>query len=705
MFQPQELIRRLQPIIGNRANDIWNYYLISDDEERRIIQHSLENLHNQLVDDYKHNKVVLPPPNQWEHLQGDYPIGMVMYPDDTAQYPFYLQEKELRQHLSVFGRTGSGKSFFTKGMLLTQVKRNIPFLLLDWKGTYKDILSHQVILFEPGSKTSQFRFNPLDLDGIDKEYHQTYIRQVIELLLESYFDDLRLLTVKGVESLLLRAVDELSVKQGAITFTNIYNWVEAFEGKFREMDWKTSALNILYKINTGPLGNVMQGASFKIDWLSQQKTIFELHNIGNSEDKSFFIKTLLLRLYYHFRQQGPADALKLLIVIEEAHNILLKRGGYETILDLMLRECREFGVAFMILDQHPSTLSLSALGSYCIISFNLKLRQDREAMASALNLEQQEVLGRLPSRYAVIKLSDRYLQPFLIRTFDLPKQNRFSISKGMKMEKLPTSQQRHHNKPIKGFEGLLRVVTGDQKQAHRVVSDFTDLKPVLDGIGGVEGSEAVVRACEAVQRMGKWMIWEEIFLCHIYAYPLMPAMGRYKSLGISSYHGNKYKKLLAKRDFIQVQEVSTSKGRIKLMVPTQQGFDWLKNRGFGSGRSDTDGGMMHKYWIRRLRDQFERMRFSTDVEAHIGNQNRVDLQISKDGQEIGIEVETGRNDGLRVIGNIDKCVRHFGAVVVFMINPNRYKKLKERCKDKRVAIVTDEAMCIFSVLKFMGDAA
>ena len=233
------------------------------------------------------------------------------------------------------------------------------------------LLTYGVLLFEPGSDQSPFHFNPLDLEGIDPGHHKTYIRQIIELFIDSYLEDLKLLTVQGVESLLLRAVDELLIKQKALTFPAIYDWICRFEGRFREMDWKATASNLLYKLTTGPLGNVMQGPSLKIEWLIQQKAIFELNNVGNSKDKSFFIRTLLLRLYYHFRNQGASETLKLLVTIEEAHNILLRKGtGYETIIELMLRECREFGLSFIIIDQHPASLSLPSLGVFCTISFN-----------------------------------------------------------------------------------------------------------------------------------------------------------------------------------------------------------------------------------------------------------------------------------------------------------------------------------------------
>jgi hypothetical protein len=194
------------------------------------------------------------------------------------------------------------------------------------------------------------------------------------------------------------------------------------------MEWKTTALNILYKLITSPLGTVISHSG-NIEWLVTQQAILELNNTGNSNDKSFLIRTLLLRIYYHFQQHGSANSLKLFLVIEEAHNILLrKEAGTETIIELMLRQIREFGVGICVVDQHPSLMSLPALGTYCTVAFNLRLQQDREAMASALLLDKAEsaYLGKLPPRYAILKIQDRFLTPFLLKTFPIKKVNRYA---------------------------------------------------------------------------------------------------------------------------------------------------------------------------------------------------------------------------------------------------------------------------------------
>ena len=170
--------------------------------------------------------------------------------------------------------------------------------------------SKNVRLFQPGSTSRPFTFNPLDLEGIPEEHRKTYIRQIIDFFLDCYLADLNLLTVHGVEFLLLRGVDELLEKKETITFHDLNDWLCRFKGKYRETDWKTSALDLLYKLTSGPLGKVMCQSDRSIAQLARQRTILELHNTGSARDKSFLIRTLLLRLYYHFQQQDATHIWK-----------------------------------------------------------------------------------------------------------------------------------------------------------------------------------------------------------------------------------------------------------------------------------------------------------------------------------------------------------------------------------------------------------
>jgi len=695
MFNSEELIRRLKgvPELRDKADAYWDSFLVSDEDERKLIQQSLEIMHSQAVDDYEQRKIILTPPSKFEQLYGEYPLGMVWYAEKPL-YPFASLERELVQHIGVFGRTGAGKSYLVRGLLKTHLLYNKPVLVFDWKGTYTDFASSgNVLLFTPGSESFPFFFNPLDLEGIAPEQQKAYLRQVIDTFIDTYLEDLKLLTVQGVEYLLLLALDNLIEQKIPLTFHALYDLLNSFEGKMREMDWKTSCCDILYKLITGPLGKVMAGQSWGIEWLVKQKAIFELNNAGSAKDKSFLIRTLLLRLYYHFQEKGPAESLNLLLVIEEAHNILLKKGsGYETIIELVLRQIREFGVGICIVDQHPSLISLPAIGTYCTVSFNLRSKQDRDAMASALLLaeDQKVYLGKLPPRFAILKLGDRFLMPFLIKTFHMHKAKKSSACelKNRMAKLLPASQDSQANKAPKAPQ--------KEREAQKA-----GLPAFSEVIQAPQRESKVVRACQQMAKgRKKTFLWEEILLIHIYLYPLMATMERYRNLGLDKHQGHKHRTSLLEKGFMAIEPVSTSSGRIKLMVLTEKGCQWLRKRGFYCRSFDREEGILHRYWKRRLLEKFRKEGFEVRDEVPIKNRKAVDLVVSCKGRKIAVEVETGKNSYQQIKANIEKC-SCFDSVVSFVLDAEKVKRVK-KLESRKVVVANDELRCVEAVKGFLS---
>ena len=112
---------------------------------------------------------------------------------------------------------------------------------------------------------------------------------------------------------------------------------------------------------------------------------------------------------HHYRlQELERETFKHAIIIEEAHHILLRRKeSKETVMDIILREIRELGEAIILIDQHPSLISIPSLGNtYCTIAMNLKHGRDINTIGEAmlLNDEQKEYLGKLPIGYGIVKL-------------------------------------------------------------------------------------------------------------------------------------------------------------------------------------------------------------------------------------------------------------------------------------------------------------
>ena len=148
--------------------------------------------------------------------------------------------------------------------------------------------------------------------------------------------------------------------------------------------------------------------------------ILELESLTQS-DKVFFIQALLLWIHHLRMTQGEREHFRHAVIIEEAHQVLSgeRRSliGGQSIMEITFREIREFGESLIILDQHPSQISVPALGNtYTTICLNLKHSRDVSAMGQAMLLDTKErdILGTLEVGYAAVKLQGRGARPFLI---------------------------------------------------------------------------------------------------------------------------------------------------------------------------------------------------------------------------------------------------------------------------------------------------
>jgi len=591
-------------------------------------------------------KILIPPPPQ-KTVDGSYSLGNTIWNDKTTWF-FGLEEKELPQHIAIFGRTGSGKTNCSFLLLLQLLEKNKPFLIFDWKQSYRKICNkNSITLYTPGYYQAPFSFNPLDLNNIPEHSQEAYLRQLLSVLLNVYFRDLKLLSVEGVEYLLLRGFDYLKREKGNFTFFDLYHWATQYKTISRERDWKASLLNVLYKLTTGPLGDVLNpDQSINLEEIIKGRTIIELQWLGSPKDKSFLIQILLLQLYYHFSQQNPTPNLKFLIVIEEAHNILLKHlEDYETIAEMILRQIREYGVGICLLDQHPSLMSLPALGTYTTICFNLRAREDIQVMETALNLEEdREYISMLRRGQAIVKLQDRYIKPFLV---------------------------------------------GFGKAACKERTDFTTRNGFPQRFPQIKAiSEPDKPSQEKENPKAK-------FLLDVHSFSLSPITERYKRLGLGSKQGSEIQRQLVQQKQLRPVWINLKKTRIKLFEITEIGKQFLRDRGIDLHFPKRKGSLLHQFWQDRSKKKFEENGYSILEEVKIGEGRAVDLVAYRGNRKIAVEIETGKSDYL---GNIRKCQEEkFDKIVVVATSRKVKRKIKEKMEEdemdmESIVVITGNEM-------------
>jgi len=180
-------------------------------------------------------------------------------------------------------------------------------------------------------------------------------------------------------------------------------------------------------------------------------------------DRAFVIGSLLLWIYHYRMRQPEREILKHFMIIEEAHHLFLKTGKEEDIADIIMREIRELGESVIIIDQHPSKMSVSALGNLSTkFALSLSLNQDVSALANAMLLEndQKKYLSMLGLGQCICR-SDRLSQPLLLSIPDFP------LKKGLVRDEDLKTHMDGYLKDLRPKEGPLPKksnIRGIQKQ-------------------------------------------------------------------------------------------------------------------------------------------------------------------------------------------------------------------------------------------------
>lgn len=425
MEEIDELLRKLEPVLGDRTKGLWHWYQMSGETESKEKKEQFLRL---LADinarvDYR-EEIRLPPPSS-TLTPGEYHIGTVIYPDKPFS-EFGLTDQDLLRHVLIVGMTGTGKTNLVRHLLIQLANQSKPFLVFDWKQNYRRLKQLQVLrgtrVIRLGDEQCGFHFNPLiPPPGIHPRH---WMAMFIDVCKHAYF------LGQGVEYFLRKAIDQLYEQFGVYrgsrkypTFLELEKVLVREYVKGREMLWMSSAkravASLTFKGILRETLNVRQNIG--MDQLLKRNVIIEMDNLANLE-KTFMVEALMLWLYHYKKSLGKSENLDHVTVIEEAHHVLSARKeraeGEETIIESTLRMIREFGEGVIVVDQEPSKLSESVIANTSTkICFNLGSGKDISEMSRSMNLtlEEMRYIDKLKTGEGIVKLKNRFVEPIKVR--------------------------------------------------------------------------------------------------------------------------------------------------------------------------------------------------------------------------------------------------------------------------------------------------
>ena len=349
-----------------------------------------------------------------------------------------LDLESLTMHTFISGATGSGKSNTIYHLLDKLRFQGIKFMVIEpAKGEYKRVLGHleDVKVFGTNPNlTELLHINPF---RFPKEIH---VLEHIDRLIEIF--NVCWSMYAAMPAILKEAVLETYKKCGwnldlSINFEND-NFFPTFTDLLDELkniiklseyseevksNYIGSLTTRVKSLTNGLNGQIFSSNEIDNEILFDTNVIVDLSRIGAQETKSLLMGILVMRLSEHRMATSKTSNRKLhhVTVLEEAHNILRAKNTASSIegsnvaekavemISNAIAEMRTYGEGFIIVDQSPSAVDISAIrNTNTKIIMRLPEENDRKMVgkSAALKDEQISEIARLPKGVAVIYQND-----------------------------------------------------------------------------------------------------------------------------------------------------------------------------------------------------------------------------------------------------------------------------------------------------------
>ncbi|MEL6498366.1 MAG: hypothetical protein AAFZ67_08545 [Planctomycetota bacterium] len=432
-------------------------------------------------------------------------------------------------------------------------------------------------------------------------------------------------------AVMVQAIQNLSSSGITPTLLDVRDSVRSGESGGRTGPWKQTALRILDEVVDGPLGRVFcsERDAGDVETLLDGHTVLELD--GLTRQHAALATNLLLRqLHNHLQASVDRERLKLLVCLEEAHELAPRRdGARESIIETVIRQGRESGLGLLLATQSPVTLSQVALSNcYAVASLNLRSRNDIAAAAQNLLLDSSgaELLATIPVGQAVCRLSDRWPRPVHI---EIPK---IEIEKGRITDAaVLTSARSTTTRIADSSHSALRGTNG-------ALAPFkVDISPVpMVGRGVSESGTPSSETPQCDRALGEPGV--QLLLKDIAAHPFSPVSERYERLGLSRRKGNAARRTAEQTGLVDAVALSTERGSIVLLALCLPAITWLRQHKVQI--APVNGSLVHGYWQSWVGAILESAGYEVSME-HVLGTHRIDVHAISPHGRVLVEIETG----------------------------------------------------------------
>jgi len=169
------------------------------------------------------------------------------------------------------------------------------------------------------------------------------------------------------------------------------------------------------------------------------------------------------------------------------------------------------------------------------------------------------------------------------------------------------------------------------------------------------------------------------FIEDVLQHPDDGVKARYKRLGLSTGTANRLKDQLLAQGWLEYQTVDIGQTRKVILRLTKQSKDALS-----LDTSEPEyGSITHEYWKRFYAQRFREQGYHVEFEVP-RESGRVDVVAKKDGEEIAIEIETGKSNFIR---NVQQdLAAKYNKVLIVATDKSAFEKIEKKLAQARLLI-------------------
>lgn len=358
-----------------------------------------------------------------------------------------LNVNSLAMHTFVTGSTGSGKSNTVYEIVRQLDNFGVKYLIIEpTKGEYKNIFGYFSDVRVLGTNpqfTDLLRINPFRFPkGIHVLEHIDRLVEIFNVCWPMYAAMpavLKEAILQSYQSCGWDLSDSTNLYSEELfpTFADLLNELidviqhSAYSEEVKS-NYTGSLVTRIKSLTNGLNGQIFVSNEIDNSELFDKKAIVDISRVGSAETKSLIMGILIMRLNEHKMSSCTEMNVPLrhVTVLEEAHNILKRTstkqndegsnvvGKSVEMISNAIAEMRTYGEGFIIVDQSPSAVDISAIrNTNTKIIMRLPDEQDRRLVGKSAGLKDNQLdeIAKLSKGVAVVYQND-WIEPVLCKT-------------------------------------------------------------------------------------------------------------------------------------------------------------------------------------------------------------------------------------------------------------------------------------------------